>query len=70
MSNSNSNTLYTKHKAVIDAAIEALAKRDYYTPYPEHPKAYSSEDKDVNAEGKDAFGRLLNEDFKQPKSRF
>jgi phenylacetic acid degradation protein paaN len=60
MSTDTANNLYQKHKQPIDEAIAALAKRDFYTPYPEHPKAYGE---GADEAGKMAFGRLLNENF-------
>lgn len=39
--------LFNKHRHLLDTAAEALFKRDYYTPYPEHPKAYSPEAADA-----------------------
>ena len=62
MSSQNKTTLYAKHEALINEAIEAMAKRDFYTPYPEHPKAYGE---GANEKGKDAFGRLLNTNFEE-----
>lgn len=56
------SSLYDKHKALIEEAINALAERTFYTPYPEHPKAYAE---DANALGKEAFGRMLNENFEE-----
>lgn len=54
------NSLYSKHEDLIKAAIDAIAERNFYTPYPEHPKAYAE---DADALGKEAFGRMLNENF-------
>ncbi|MFT5057160.1 MAG: phenylacetic acid degradation protein paaN [Pseudoalteromonas distincta] len=54
--------LYLQHKKLLSQAIEALATRQFFSPYPEHYKAY---DRELDAQGKDAFGRLLNENFKQ-----
>ncbi len=33
-------TLFEKHKATIDRAIQAIHERTYYAAFPEHPKAY------------------------------
>ncbi|PCJ64108.1 MAG: phenylacetic acid degradation protein PaaN [Bacteroidetes bacterium] len=52
--------LYQKHKVLLEDAITALSTRQFFSPYPEHPKAYAE---DLDAQGKDAFGRLLNENF-------
>lgn len=54
--------LYKKHQSILEEALEALSTRQFFSPYPEHPKAYSEE---LDARGKDAFGRLLNENFTQ-----
>ncbi len=56
------SALYIQHKELLDQAIEALSTRQFFSPYPEHPKAYDAE---RDAQGKDAFGRLLNENFTQ-----
>ncbi len=55
-------TLFENHKAVLEAAIRASHERDYYTPYPEHPKAYGE---DADALGKQAFLTQMNADFKE-----
>ncbi|MBR9860634.1 phenylacetic acid degradation protein PaaN [bacterium] len=62
MSNQSASTLYNQHKALLEEAIAALADRGYYTPYPEHPKAYAE---DANAEGKEKFGAMLNQNFEE-----
>ncbi|MDB4161878.1 aldehyde dehydrogenase family protein [Bacteroidia bacterium] len=54
--------LYLQHKELLGQAIEALSTRQFFSPYPEHPKAYDS---GLDAKGKEAFGRLLNENFTQ-----
>ena len=54
------SSLVQKHKEMLDEAIKALSTRQFFSPYPEHPKAY---DQELDAQGKDAFGRLLNENF-------
>jgi hypothetical protein len=56
------SALYLKHEELLNQAIEALSTRQFFSPYPEHPKAY---DQELDAKGKDAFGRLLNENFTQ-----
>ncbi|MBT8326129.1 MAG: aldehyde dehydrogenase family protein [Bacteroidia bacterium] len=60
MGDLNGKSLYEKHEGLLSDAIDALRKRDFYSPYPEHPKAYNQED---DAKGKEAFGRLLNLNF-------
>lgn len=54
--------LYLQHKELLGQAIEALSTRQFFSPYPEHPKAY---DPALDSKGKEAFGRLLNENFTQ-----
>lgn len=53
-------SLFSKHEQTLHAAIAALFDRNYYTPYPEHPKAYG-ENADEN--GKSAFLKSMNENF-------
>jgi phenylacetic acid degradation protein paaN len=55
-------SLFEKHKPTLDAAIKAINERNYYTPYPENPKAYA-EDGDAN--GKSYFQKLLNNGFNE-----
>lgn len=55
-------SLFHTHKNTLEEAMEALSTRQFYSPYPEHPKAYPAE---LDAVGKDAFGRLLNQDFQE-----
>ena len=44
----------------ISKAIEALNTREFYSAYPENPKAYAE---DANAKGMAAFQAMLNTDF-------
>ena len=44
--------LVERHQATLDAALSAAAKRDYWSPYPEFPKAYGESGP---ADGKAAF---------------
>ncbi len=60
MATDSTQNWYKKHQQTLVDAINALKTRDFYTPYPEHPKAYAEEE---NQKGKDAFGRLLNLNF-------
>lgn len=53
-------TLFEKHRQILDQATEAIRTRTFYTPYPEHPKAYGETG---DSEGKTAFSRLMNQDF-------
>lgn len=54
------NTLFNQHQALLNAAIAALKARTYYTPYPEHPKAYNP---DGDAQGKEAFSKMMSQKF-------
>lgn len=62
MTTESANNLYQKHRQTIEDAIAAIAKRDFYTPYPEHPKAYGE---GADEAGKMAFGRMLNQNFEE-----
>jgi phenylacetic acid degradation protein paaN len=57
-----SMSLYSKHQDVLNKAIEAIHTRTYYTPYPEHPKAYPAE---ANDAGRDWFAKSMNQEFKE-----
>ena len=54
------STLFEKHQGTLNQAIEAIGKRQFYTPYPEHPKAYGETGED---EGKKSFTERMNKDF-------
>lgn len=60
MAKSTWSDLFTKHQQLLNEAVEALSSRQFFSPYPEHPKAYDAE---LDAAGKEAFGRLLNKNF-------
>ncbi|MER0446866.1 phenylacetic acid degradation protein PaaN [Streptomyces sp. Edi4] len=52
--------LTEKHRPTLDGALEAIRTRAYWSPHPEHPKAYG----ETGAEdGKAAFDALLNGRF-------
>ncbi|GAA1391884.1 phenylacetic acid degradation protein PaaN [Kitasatospora putterlickiae] len=55
--------LVERHRATLEAAVDAAAKRDYWSPYPEFPKAYGES---AAADGKAAFESLLNLPFELP----
>ena len=57
-----SEGLFQKYKQLLEEAMDALSTRQFFSPYPEHPKAYTE---GLDAAGKEAFGRLLNENFQQ-----
>ncbi|MFJ6137076.1 phenylacetic acid degradation protein PaaN [Kitasatospora sp. NPDC092286] len=52
--------LAERHQATLDAALAAAAERDYWSPYPEFPKAYGESGAE---DGKAAFEALLNKPF-------
>jgi phenylacetic acid degradation protein paaN len=60
MEKSQHMSLYQKHQKTLQEATAALANRDYYTPYPEHPKAYAE---DADQKGKASFLAQMNNDF-------
>ena len=51
--------LFEKHKESLTKAVSALHTRDYFTLYPEHPKAYGEDT------GAAKFPAMMNEDFKE-----
>lgn len=55
-------SLFQKHEAILNDAINAIHDRGFWTPYPEHPKAYGETG---DEEGKTAFSKMMNEDFKE-----
>lgn len=54
--------LFDKHQKVLQEAVEALHKRTYFTPYPEHPKAYAPE---ANDAGRNWFAGRMNQEFEE-----
>lgn len=54
-------SLFQQHEATLQAAIHAIHDRGFWTPYPEHPKAYGETG---DEEGKTSFSKKMNEDFK------
>ena len=50
--------LVERHRGTLDKALEAVRTRAYWSPYPEHPKAYADAD-----EGRAAFEALLGRRF-------
>ncbi len=54
------NDLYDKHRDTLDQALETIKKRTYWSPFPEHPKAYGE---DAQAEGEAAFEARLGKPF-------
>ncbi|GGZ12397.1 phenylacetic acid degradation protein PaaN [Streptomyces poonensis] len=51
--------LIAKHRPTLDQALEAIRTRAYWSPHPEHPKAYGENGSLSLAEGKTAFDALL-----------
>jgi phenylacetic acid degradation protein paaN len=54
--------LYKKHEKVLKEAQTAMRTRGFWSPYPEHPRAYGE---GKTEEGQLAFGRHMNEPFKE-----
>lgn len=56
------DALVEKHQNTLNAALNAIKTRDYWTPYPENPspRAYGET---ANAEGEAAFKAYLNQSF-------
>lgn len=50
----------TNHESLLNEAVKALYSRNFYTPYPEHPKAYGE---GADEAGKAAFLAHMNENF-------
>ncbi|MEW2493256.1 phenylacetic acid degradation protein PaaN [Streptomyces nodosus] len=51
--------LITQHRPTLDQALEAIRTRAYWSPHPEHPKAYGEHGSLDAAAGKAAFDALL-----------
>ncbi|MFH9658279.1 phenylacetic acid degradation protein PaaN [Streptomyces sp. NPDC017248] len=51
--------LIEKHRPTLDQALEAIRTRAYWSPHPEHPKAYGEHGSLDAAAGKAAFDALL-----------
>ncbi|MFF8989726.1 phenylacetic acid degradation protein PaaN [Streptomyces sp. NPDC014983] len=51
--------LIAKHRPTLDQALEAIRTRAYWSPHPEHPKAYGEHGSLDAAAGKAAFDALL-----------
>ena len=52
-----------RHRATLDRALEAIRSREYWSPHPEHPKAYGDGSGLGPAEGRAAFEALLGRPF-------
>ncbi len=53
------HALTAKHRPTLDQALEAIRTRAYWSPHPEHPKAYGENGSLDMAAGKAAFDALL-----------
>jgi phenylacetic acid degradation protein paaN len=51
--------LIARHRPVLDQALEAIRTRAYWSPHPEHPKAYGGDGGLDAAAGKAAFDAVL-----------
>ncbi|MCW5249945.1 phenylacetic acid degradation protein PaaN [Streptomyces sp. SHP 1-2] len=51
--------LITRHRPTLDRALETIRTRAYWSPHPEHPKAYGEDGTLDVAAGKAAFDALL-----------
>ncbi|MFM9626393.1 MULTISPECIES: phenylacetic acid degradation protein PaaN [Streptomyces] len=60
--------LIAKHRPTLDQALEAIRTRAYWSPHPEHPKAYGADGSLDAAAGKAAFDAVLGSrlDLGQP----
>ncbi|MFF7883432.1 phenylacetic acid degradation protein PaaN [Streptomyces sp. NPDC020794] len=60
--------LTAQHRPTLDQALEAIRTRAYWSPHPEHPKAYGENGSLSMPEGKAAFDALLGSrlDLGQP----
>jgi phenylacetic acid degradation protein paaN len=60
--------LIAKHRPTLDQALEAIRTRAYWSPHPEHPKAYGENGSLDAAAGKAAFDAVLGSrlDLGQP----
>ncbi|MDQ0960548.1 phenylacetic acid degradation protein paaN [Streptomyces sp. B4I13] len=54
------HALIAQHRPTLDQALEAIRTRAYWSPHPEHPKAYGENDSLDAAAGKAAFDAVLN----------
>ncbi|WP_075734025.1 phenylacetic acid degradation protein PaaN [Streptomyces acidiscabies] len=55
--------LIARHRPTLDQALEAIRTRAYWSPHPEHPKAYGENGSLDLAAGKAAYDALLNTRF-------
>ncbi|UOB11598.1 phenylacetic acid degradation protein PaaN [Streptomyces sp. HP-A2021] len=64
----SAHELIARHRSTLDQALEAIRTRAYWSPHPEHPKAYGENGNLDAAAGKAAFDALLGSrlDLGQP----
>ncbi|WMD02927.1 phenylacetic acid degradation protein PaaN [Streptomyces sp. FXY-T5] len=64
----SAHELIARHRSTLDQALEAIRTRAYWSPHPEHPKAYGENGSLDAAAGKAAFDDLLGSrlDLGQP----
>ncbi|WP_328341033.1 phenylacetic acid degradation protein PaaN [Streptomyces violaceus] len=55
----SAHELIARHRSTLDQALEAIRTRAYWSPHPEHPKAYGEHGSLDAAAGKAAFDALL-----------
>ncbi|MET9763471.1 phenylacetic acid degradation protein PaaN [Streptomyces sp. NPDC006372] len=55
----SAHELIARHRPTLDQALEAIRTRAYWSPHPEHPKAYGENGSLDAAAGKAAFDALL-----------
>ncbi|MCT2589109.1 phenylacetic acid degradation protein PaaN [Streptomyces sp. N2-109] len=55
--------LLERHRATLDHALEAIRSREYWSPHPEHPKAYGEGGSLSAGQGKEAFDALRGRRF-------
>ncbi|MFF2504287.1 phenylacetic acid degradation protein PaaN [Streptomyces sp. NPDC058067] len=55
--------LIAKHRPTLDQALEAIRTRAYWSPHPEHPKAYGEHGSLSMSDGKAAFDALVGTRF-------
>jgi phenylacetic acid degradation protein paaN len=55
----SAHDLIARHRPTLDQALEAIRTRAYWSPHPEHPKAYGENGSLDAAAGKAAFDALL-----------
>lgn len=55
----STHELIARHRPTLDQALEAIRTRAYWSPHPEHPKAYGEHGSLDAAAGKAAFDALL-----------